>query len=325
MQFKEDELLYELAECDDELYDESDSNQYKKLNEYLKDDYIISDTDEENQSNSDNEENEYHYSRHHDSIYQHQNQKKHLNLAINKDNEIRSSSLDSFSYRNEDIRDEKIFEPKLNSGKRISIKSLVETENIKQNRVNTLLKTVMNTKISKPLGRRSTELEPKTDDTKIEQQELLKQMRRHQKKQNLIGTNNLAPVKPRETTEGQEDLSNENISTLTIACLKLLKQLEIKFPGKTNLQARSILQKIYSKIDYYKPKLADYWMIKLDDCKRTKIINIVKSNVIVILQKVFMVDVVDNLRLYKIFIKLFNRLLWMHGQGLWNCFDSSNS
>lgn len=83
--------------------------------------------------------------------------------------------------------------------------------------------------------------------------------------------------------------------------------------------------KIYSKLDVHKPKLADYWMVKLDDTKRTKILNIVKSNIIVILQKVFMVNSVENLRLYKVFVKLLNRLLWMHGQGLWNCFNTTNN
>ncbi|RNA02921.1 tubulin polyglutamylase TTLL7 isoform X1 [Brachionus plicatilis] len=322
----EDELLYELAECDDEFYDESDYDQYKKINEYLKDDYITSDT-EESQPNSDNEENEYHHSRHHDVYYQNHYHKHNLDPETDRPSETRSTSVDSFRNRNEEINDENLTDLKLNSGKRISVKSLVQTENIKQNRVNTLLNSVINTKISKPLGRKSTELEHKTSEianaNRTEQLELLKQMRRHQNKQSIASTSN--PLKSRDSHPEQDDLSNNNISTLTIACLKLLNQLEIKFPGKTNQQTRNILQKIYSKLDSYKPKLADYWMVKLDDSKRTKIINIVKSNVIVILQKVFMVDSVENLRIYKIFIKLFNRLLWMHGQGLWNCFGSSNS
>lgn len=326
-------MLYELAECDDEFYDETDSDQYKKLNEYLKDDYIASDTEDDCQSNSDNDENEYHYSRHHDAYYQNHfdRQKQNLKEEVNRPSEIRSTSVDSFRNKSDENYVEDNLESKanFNSGKRISVKSLFETENIKQNRVNTLLNSVINSKITKPLGRRSTELEHKTSEiasvNKTEQQELLKQIRNHQKKQSLNGTSNLVPLKPRDPIQGQEDLSKNNISTLNVACLKLLNQLEIKFPGKTNQQTKNILQKIYSKMDSFKPKLADYWMVKLDDSKRTKIINIVKSNVIVILQKVFMVDSVENLRLYKIFIKLFNRLLWMHGQGLWNCFESSNS
>jgi hypothetical protein len=56
-----------------------------------------------------------------------------------------------------------------------------------------------------------------------------------------------------------------------------------------------------------------------------QLLNIVKSNLIVILQKVFMVNTVENLRLFKIFTKLLNRMLWMHGQGLWNCFNSTTN
>jgi tubulin polyglutamylase TTLL7 len=60
-------------------------------------------------------------------------------------------------------------------------------------------------------------------------------------------------------------------------------------------------------------------------CENFKILNIVKSNLIVILQKVYLVNAVENIRLYKIFVKLLNRMLWMHGQGLWNCFSSTNT
>ena len=60
-------------------------------------------------------------------------------------------------------------------------------------------------------------------------------------------------------------------------------------------------------------------------CEYFKILNIVKSNLIVILQKVYLVNAVENIRLYKIFVKLLNRMLWMHGQGLWNCFSSTNT
>lgn len=43
-----------------------------------------------------------------------------------------------------------------------------------------------------------------------------------------------------------------------------------------------------------------------------------------ILQKVFNQQSVENLRLYKIICRLLNRLLWSHGQGLWNCFVNSS-
>lgn len=44
-----------------------------------------------------------------------------------------------------------------------------------------------------------------------------------------------------------------------------------------------------------------------------------------ILQKVFQVNSVESLRPYKIFVKLLNRMLWMHGQGLWNCFSTTTN
>lgn len=125
--------------------------------------------------------------------------------------------------------------------------------------------------------------------------------------------------------EIDEEISSNNLATLTIAVLKLLNQLEIKFPGKTDHHTKHMLQKIYSQLEFYRPKLGNYWMVKLDDAKRNKILNIVRSNLVVILQKVFQVNSVENLRIYKIFAKLLNRMVWMHGQGLWHCFTTSNN
>ena len=68
-----------------------------------------------------------------------------------------------------------------------------------------------------------------------------------------------------------DEISDTNLSKLTTAVLKLLNQLEIKFPGKNSDQTRMLVNTIYSKLDAYKPKLANYWMVKLDDSKRTKV------------------------------------------------------
>jgi hypothetical protein len=53
-----------------------------------------------------------------------------------------------------------------------------------------------------------------------------------------------------------------------------------------------------------------------------QVIDIVKTNTRAILQRIWRSSDVDNLRLCRIFSRVFNRLLWSHGQGLWNCFSS---
>jgi hypothetical protein len=45
-----------------------------------------------------------------------------------------------------------------------------------------------------------------------------------------------------------DEASENNLATLTIAALKLLNQLEIKFPGKTNEQTKSMLNKVSRKV-----------------------------------------------------------------------------
>ena len=50
--------------------------------------------------------------------------------------------------------------------------------------------------------------------------------------------------------------------------------------------------------------------------------DIVRTNVRAILQRVWRASEVDNLRLCRVFSRVFNRLLWSHGQGLWNCFSN---
>lgn len=54
-----------------------------------------------------------------------------------------------------------------------------------------------------------------------------------------------------------------------------------------------------------------------------QVIDIVRSNVRAVLQRIWRISDVDNLRLYRIFTRVFNRLLWSHGQGLWNCFSTT--
>ena len=84
-----------------------------------------------------------------------------------------------------------------------------------------------------------------------------------------------------------------------------------------------IFPQLHENWKFHKPRVASYWLVKLDSIKRRKVIDIVRSNVRAVLQRTWKSPDVDSLRLYRIFSRVFNRLLWSHGQGLWNCFQSS--
>lgn len=88
------------------------------------------------------------------------------------------------------------------------------------------------------------------------QASLLKQIDQHQAKQqkskpkNSLNKqslnenhirNNIHSISNKEV---DDEISNNNSNHLTVAVLKLLHQLEIKFPGKSNDQTRSLLQKV---------------------------------------------------------------------------------
>ncbi|XP_013397848.1 tubulin polyglutamylase TTLL7 isoform X2 [Lingula anatina] len=112
---------------------------------------------------------------------------------------------------------------------------------------------------------------------------------------------------------------------LTRKSLSLLNDMKIKFPGKTDEEAEWILDKIQENWKFHKPRIASYWLVKLDSIKRRKVIDIVRSNVRAVLQRTWKCPDVESLRLYRIFNRVFNRLLWSHGQGLWNCFGQSGN
>ncbi|XP_032217762.1 tubulin polyglutamylase TTLL7 [Nematostella vectensis] len=104
--------------------------------------------------------------------------------------------------------------------------------------------------------------------------------------------------------------------------LQAFIDMRIKFPGKTDEEAEMILQNILENWKFHKPRVASYWLVKLDSIKRRKVIDIVRTNVRAILQRVWRSSDVDSLRLCRIISRVFNRLLWSHGQGLWNCFSN---
>lgn len=114
--------------------------------------------------------------------------------------------------------------------------------------------------------------------------------------------------------EREEELSRRT--------LQALLDMRIKFPGKSDEEAEVILDSIQDNWKFHKPRVASYWLVKLDSTKRRKVVDIVRTNVRAILQRVWRASEVDNLRLCRVFSRVFNRLLWSHGQGLWNCFSN---
>lgn len=54
-----------------------------------------------------------------------------------------------------------------------------------------------------------------------------------------------------------------------------------------------------------------------------QVLDIVRTNVRSALQRIWKEPDVDSLHLYRLFNRVFNRLLWSHGQGLWSCFSNN--
>ncbi|KAK1339871.1 hypothetical protein QTO34_018429 [Cnephaeus nilssonii] len=102
-----------------------------------------------------------------------------------------------------------------------------------------------------------------------------------------------------KTKEQEEDLTSQT--------LFVLKDMKIRFPGKSDAESLLLVEDILDNWKFHKTKVASYWLIKLDSVKQRKVTD------------------VDELHLYRIFNRVFNRLLWSHGQGLWNCFCDSGS
>ncbi|KAH3693719.1 hypothetical protein DPMN_081159 [Dreissena polymorpha] len=121
------------------------------------------------------------------------------------------------------------------------------------------------------------------------------------------------------------NIIREREDELTKRTLQALNDMRIKFPGKSDQEADIILDKLYENWKFHKPRIASYWLVKLDSIKRRKVIDIVRSNVRAVLQRTWRVPDVDNLPIYRVFSRVFNRLLWSHGQGLWNCFATSGN
>ncbi|XP_034978532.1 tubulin polyglutamylase TTLL7 isoform X1 [Zootoca vivipara] len=125
-------------------------------------------------------------------------------------------------------------------------------------------------------------------------------------------------------TERQQR-AKEQEEALTKETLVIFTSMKIRFPGKINEDSDLILDDIMDNWKYHKSKVASYWLIKLDSAKQRKVLDIVKASIRSVLQRVWGVSDVECLHLYRLLNRVFNRLLWSHGQGLWNCFCNSGS
>ncbi|KAM9107901.1 tubulin polyglutamylase TTLL7 isoform 3-T4 [Megaptera novaeangliae] len=117
----------------------------------------------------------------------------------------------------------------------------------------------------------------------------------------------------------------EQEDDLTSQTLFVLKDMKIRFPGKSDAESLLLIEDIIDNWKYHKTKVASYWLIKLDSVKQRKVLDIVKTSVRTVLPRIWKVPDVEEVNLYRIFNRVFNRLLWSHGQGLWNCFCDSGS
>ncbi|XP_029474237.1 tubulin polyglutamylase TTLL7 isoform X2 [Rhinatrema bivittatum] len=119
--------------------------------------------------------------------------------------------------------------------------------------------------------------------------------------------------------------TKEQEEVLTMQTLFVLKDLRVKSPGKSDKETDLIIEDIMDNWKYHKSKVASYWLIKLDSIKQRKVLDIVRASTRSVLQRVWKVSDVECLHLYRSFNRVFNRLLWSHGQGLWNCFCNTGS
>ncbi|XP_035393863.1 tubulin polyglutamylase TTLL7 isoform X3 [Cygnus atratus] len=130
-------------------------------------------------------------------------------------------------------------------------------------------------------------------------------------------------------SSGNESLlqqkTKEQEVALTKETLLIFNDMRMKFPGKTDEESELIIEDIMDNWKHHKTKVASYWLVKLDSVKQRKLLDIVKTSVRAVLQHVWKAPDIENLHLYRLLNRVFNRLLWSHGQGLWNCFCNSGS
>ncbi|XP_009466614.1 PREDICTED: tubulin polyglutamylase TTLL7 [Nipponia nippon] len=138
-------------------------------------------------------------------------------------------------------------------------------------------------------------------------------------------TASLGPMNSSGSESLLQQKTKEQEVALTKETLLIINDMRMKFPGKTDEESELIIEDIMDNWKYHKTKVASYWLVKLDSVKQRKVLDIVKTSVRAVLQRVWKAPDIENLHLYRLFNRVFNRLLWSHGQGLWNCFCNSGS
>jgi hypothetical protein len=207
-------------------------------------------------------------------------------LSTESEEDMRNDSDDdqdghrSRHHHNHQISDdENDYIPKSASNRKVPINAILEQDAIKSNRLSTLINAVSNTTINN-LNYNTLRNSKSSQNLKLIEGTVIKstnnltnQIKQHQAKQQNEKAGLASASTSNTAIKDENEEANSNISTnsLNVAVMKLLNQLEIKFPGKSSQQTKNILNKLYSRLEFYKPKIANYWMVKLDDAKRTKV------------------------------------------------------
>lgn len=235
----------------------------------MKDDYLSTESEEETPPQSDGEDepiethnNPYENYKTPDSRkiesekYSNENSRESLNDSRKIKRDIELSNRKHENYQNKSINDK--------SQPKTSTNTLLNNENVKSNRLNTLMNSVSSTppltnrsvrdivssmsKLSPPYDRTTELINVNSDEAAT--QNLLRQINNHKNKKGAAHhrslQDNLNSIHNGKVTykDIDEDISSNNLGILTIAVLKLLNQLEIKFPGKNNDSTRTMLQKV---------------------------------------------------------------------------------
>ncbi|KAG8519467.1 Tubulin polyglutamylase TTLL7 [Galemys pyrenaicus] len=143
--------------------------------------------------------------------------------------------------------------------------------------------------------------------------------------QRYLPPTNDACSEPQSSESLQQLRTKEQEVDMTSQTLFVLKDMRIRFPGKSEVESELLIEDIIDNWKFHKAKVASYWLIKLDSVKQRKILDIVKTSVRTVLPRIWKVADVEQLYLCRIFNRIFNHLLWNHGQGLWNSFCDSGS
>eukprot|EP00041_Stephanoeca_diplocostata_P033605 m.1115679 g.1115679 ORF g.1115679 m.1115679 type:complete len:971 (+) comp24371_c0_seq1:198-3110(+) len=126
-----------------------------------------------------------------------------------------------------------------------------------------------------------------------------------------------SPVR-KTTSGGGEGAGQSSDSQL----LEALGGVHIACPGYTQAQTKTMLGEIRLNWELHHDAVQHYWMVEIDCLRRSKIVDIVKSNVVEALTKLYPQKTVTKLRIYDVFVRVLCKLVSGHGEGLWNFFDT---